>query len=90
MSQEIKKNGKSSEKAKPSSWIKPFREFVTEFSGESDRAAVILGAAKLDYLLYQILQKYLIPNASGRDELLEGVLRSLALAPKSICVIGSG
>ena len=49
-----------------------FDEFVAEFKGESDRAAVIIGAAKLDYLLYQILTKYLIPNAGNTDELLDG------------------
>ena len=30
-----------------------FVDFAEEFGGESDRAAVILGAAKLDYILYQ-------------------------------------
>ena len=72
MKEEVKKKNESSPKFEISSWERPFREFVTEFVGESDRAAVILGAAKLDYLLYQILQKYLIPNPAGRDELLDG------------------
>jgi hypothetical protein len=49
-----------------------FKEFVDEFKNESDRAAVILGAARLDYLLYQILTKYLLPNVGSRDELLDG------------------
>jgi hypothetical protein len=49
-----------------------FRKFAAEFSGESDRAAVILGAAKLDVLLYQLLQKVLRPSTSKTDELLEG------------------
>jgi hypothetical protein len=51
---------------------KEFVEFAEEFGGESDRAAVILGAAKLDYILYQCLMKYLIPNPVSTDELLEG------------------
>lgn len=49
-----------------------FDEFLREFEHESDRAAVILGAAKLDYLLYQILYKFLLPNVGSNDELLAG------------------
>lgn len=49
-----------------------FEKFVDEFKTESDRAAVILGAAKLDLLLYQIIQQYLAPNTGGKDELLDG------------------
>ena len=43
-----------------------------DLHGESDRSAVILGTANLDILLYQILQKYLIPCASSKDDLFEG------------------
>lgn len=46
--------------------------FVEDLINESDRAAVILGAAKIDTQLYQILQKVLVPCASGGDELLDG------------------
>lgn len=49
-----------------------FKEFVEEFKGESDRAAVILGAAKLDSLLMQILDRFLLPSLSSNDELLDG------------------
>jgi hypothetical protein len=49
-----------------------FVRFAKEFAGESDRAAVIVGAAKLDLLLQQILGAYLLPSATTRDELLEG------------------
>jgi hypothetical protein len=49
-----------------------YTEFIHEFRNESDRAAVILGAAKLDYLLLQIAAKFLLPNVGSRDELLEG------------------
>ncbi len=49
-----------------------FQRFATEFSTESDRAAVILGAAKLDVLLFQILQKVLRPSTGKSDDLLEG------------------
>lgn len=49
-----------------------YERFANEFTKESDRAAVILGAAKLDLMLGQILERVLLPCASGRDELLEG------------------
>ncbi|MBN9406950.1 MAG: hypothetical protein J0I00_16190 [Burkholderiales bacterium] len=49
-----------------------FSEFVEELKNESDRAAVILGAAKLDLLLYHLLQKVLLPSTSKSDELLDG------------------
>lgn len=48
-----------------------FMAFIDEFKSESDRAAVILGAAKLDNILYQILNKILLPPPSGNDELLD-------------------
>jgi uncharacterized protein YlaN (UPF0358 family) len=46
--------------------------FLAEFRDESDRAAVILGAAKLDTLLYQILDRHFLPCLSSYDELLDG------------------
>jgi len=49
-----------------------FDKFVSEFKNESDRAAVVLGAAKLDTVLGQILDRYLLPTVGGADELLEG------------------
>lgn len=49
-----------------------FEEFVTEFRDESDRASVILGAAKLDLVMYQILREYLISAPGSSDELLDG------------------
>lgn len=49
-----------------------FNSFFEEFKDESDRAAVVLGAAKLDTVLYQILQKHLIPSASSKDDLMDG------------------
>ena len=49
-----------------------FEHFMRDFRTESDRAAVILGAAKLDVLLYQLLQRYLRPCTTSRDELLDG------------------
>lgn len=52
--------------------IEEFIKFVDEFKGESDRAVVILGAAKLDLLLCQILQQYMAPSTGSKDELLDG------------------
>tara|TARA_R110002096_G_scaffold92724_1_gene209388 strand:+ start:87 stop:695 length:609 start_codon:yes stop_codon:yes gene_type:complete len=49
-----------------------YHYFVKEFSKESDRAAVILGAAKLDILLYQILVATLKPSPTSTDALLDG------------------
>jgi hypothetical protein len=46
-----------------------FREFVEEFRGESDRAAVILGASKLDQVLGMVLEKFLRPSANSTDDL---------------------
>jgi len=57
---------------KPEMDYSAFQTFVDEFKGESDRAAVILGAAKLDSLLAQILDHVLLPSLSSTDELLEG------------------
>jgi hypothetical protein len=52
--------------------IAEFKRFAEDFKAESDRAAVILGAAKLDTMLLQILQAKLVPCSSGKDDLLEG------------------
>ena len=49
-----------------------FQEFVDEFKSESDRAAVILGAAKIDQILYIIIKYTLVPSSSSQDELLDG------------------
>lgn len=46
--------------------------FINDLSAETDRAAVILSASKLDILLYQILQRYLLPCPSAGDDLFEG------------------
>jgi len=61
------------QKTKPSdrSW-ESFTEFLDEFKGETDRAAVIVGAAKLDLVMYQILQRLFLPSPGTTDELLEG------------------
>ncbi|MBS1515026.1 MAG: hypothetical protein JSS63_08335 [Bacteroidetes bacterium] len=48
-----------------------FKEFYHEYSKESDKAAVIMGIEKLDNLLFQILNKILIPNPSQKDDLFD-------------------
>jgi hypothetical protein len=51
---------------------KEFKVFADEFKSESDRAAVILGTAQLDLLLFQLLDCTLLPVTGSKDELLEG------------------
>lgn len=55
-----------------SSQVTALVDFFSELRSETDRAAVILGASKLDILLYQILQKYMLPCSTSNDELFEG------------------
>jgi hypothetical protein len=52
--------------------VDTFNRFIEDIRTESDRAAVILAAAKIDLLLYQILSKFFLPSTSSRDELLNG------------------
>ena len=66
MAKEKKPNTKSS-----SLELVLFNQWFDEFSKESDRAAVILGAAKLDLGLRGLLARRLLPNPSGQDELLD-------------------
>lgn len=49
-----------------------FKKFLDEFKNESDRAAVILGVAKLDIQLRQILIQFLLPNPTNEDNLFDG------------------
>lgn len=50
---------------------KSLQDFIAEFSKESDRAAVILVGARLDYLLGELLSSFLLPNTGSTDELLD-------------------
>ena len=52
--------------------VASFKEFADDFTGESDRAAVIIGAAKIDILLYLLLKAVLKPSSSNQDSLLDG------------------
>lgn len=49
-----------------------FEKFADEFKNESNRAAVILGTSQLDLPLYQLMETFLLPNASSKNELLGG------------------
>ena len=49
-----------------------FNEIIEDFKNESDRATVILAAAKIDAQLYILLSKVLKPSNSNQDELLDG------------------
>lgn len=61
-----------SKEKKPTSFhVDAVNEFMADLRNETDRAAVIIGAAKLDLLLYQLLQKYLLPSPTTEDELLD-------------------
>lgn len=52
-------------------FVAEFRAFVAKYEKESDRAIVVLTAAKLDLLLQNILQKYLVPAATTTDEFFD-------------------
>lgn len=45
--------------------------FVRSLASESERAAVVLGAAKLDSLLELLLKRCLLPCPGGKDDLLD-------------------
>ncbi len=49
-----------------------FSAFMDEFVAESDRAAVVLGAAKIDALLCSVLDRHFIAHPGSEDDLLEG------------------
>jgi hypothetical protein len=51
-------------------YLDSIKAFFAEFSKESERAAVILIGARLDYLLGHLLSEFLLPNTGSGDELL--------------------
>jgi hypothetical protein len=51
--------------------VDDFKAFVAEFAKESERALVVLTAARLDFLLFRILQKYLVPDTAKVDDFFE-------------------
>lgn len=52
-------------------FVPQYRAFLEDFSKETDRAAVILGAARLDVELYHLLTRVLLPSPTKKDELFE-------------------
>lgn len=54
-----------------SNHVREFKRFVMEFSKESERALVVLTAARLDLLLYRILQRHLVPDTAKADDFFE-------------------
>ena len=74
---------------------KDFEDFMKKFSDESDRAAVILGAAQLDILLYQLLQGFMLPPPSSNDNLLDsdrslGTFSARIDTAYRLCLIDAG
>lgn len=57
--------------AAPMSAFDEYAAFVDEFKAESDRAAVILGAAKLDSIMDQMVRRFLRSSPTGDDDLLD-------------------
>jgi len=51
--------------------VEEFANFVAEFKDESDRAIVVLTAARLDLLLMSVLQKHLRPSPAKTDDFFE-------------------
>lgn len=62
------------EKQKPKHEDEEFNRtfnFIQDFDKESDRAVVILGAARIDQLLGELLRAFLMPSPSSKDELFD-------------------
>jgi len=57
--------------SKPKPKPDDLKMFVDEFKIDNDRAAVVLGAAKIDELLYKILGKFLKPPAKKDEDILD-------------------
>ncbi len=61
---------KQSPKSSRGNWAQDFFSFIRDLRDESERATVIIAAAKLDQLLYHLLVATLRPCPSNNDELL--------------------
>lgn len=51
--------------------VTAYEEFISEFKTETDRAAVILGTSKIDFLLGQLISNILLPFPGKEDDLLD-------------------
>ncbi len=79
-----KKETPEEESKKHEGMWKEFYSFIEDFNYETDRAAVILGAAKLDTQLNHLLKKVLVPITSKNDELFEGDSPLASLSAKTL------
>lgn len=52
--------------------MQQFFDFILDFMSESDRACVMLSSAKLETLLRNLIEKFLVPIPSSEDDLLDG------------------
>ena len=68
---EIENSSKEDEKSILKRQYEDFCEFVNEFKEESDRAAVVLGASKLDQMLGLVLERFLLPCPNRTDQLFD-------------------
>lgn len=66
---ELEKTSNEDEKSVSTRQYEDFCEFVNEFKEESDRAAVVLGASKLDQMLGLVLERFLLPCPNSTDQL---------------------
>ncbi len=48
-----------------------FIEFLKEFVQESDRAAIVLGSAKIEELLGELITSRLVPPTKGKEDLVD-------------------
>ena len=51
--------------------LKELNAFCDDLRNETDRAVVIIGGAKLDQQLHELLERFLIPSSTGEDVLLD-------------------
>jgi len=63
-------------------------EFYLEFRGESDRGLVVLGAAKLDLLLLEILHRAMRPHGKKGKDILDNELRDFGSRIKACYQLG--
>lgn len=62
-------SGSPKRKKTNDSSLDPLAPFLRDFAKESDRAAVIVGATKLDQLLKHLLQRFMLSCSSSDDTL---------------------
>jgi hypothetical protein len=87
----VQKNAEDASPHIAQSQIVAFEQFIEQFKEESDRAAVILAASKLDSILYLLLSHFLISSPTSKDAYLMGSLLPYQHSvQKYSCVIAWG